>query len=581
MIAQALVAPRIRGMWVWRLALLIVSAVIETARPGARASRPAFRDRDGGGLRVLVAAVAFFLLVVAAVAAIAVGVPARAGETPPDPAPIKDWWGRSIVPDFEGDPAGAQPVAGDPVPQHPHMAPNTGANTMHGDAYQSGSHPAAGPLGYDLVVRSHARGAIAGQCSATTFDSEGRIWSVCATFQNFKLVVFDAANLGRITEMTLAQRPSTIEFFFTFDIQAIMTDTSGGAYFYLDDQNRAVLADADQVIQRIRLDTAGAEPELVVDDAWDVADLMPRDCWSLQPLNLFPGGICDAITTVMPDWDGNLWWVTRFGRVGVTDPGTGATEVIELAGEEIQNAFAVAEDGVYIVSDHAMYGFTVGAAGEPTIVWREEYDRGTGGGVINQGSGTTPSLLGDEYVAITDNADGRVNALVLRRRQDVSAHGGDRLVCSEPLFEKGRSLTDNSLIAYGNSIIAENNFGHENFLSLLFGQAPAARGVQRIDVAADGSGCETVWTSDEASPSTVPKLSVGAGLVYVYTKQAQPLFIDAWYMTAIDFHTGETKWRKLTGTGWNWDNNWSPISIGPDGALYAGVFNGLIQLRDG
>ncbi|MFJ3996324.1 hypothetical protein [Streptomyces parvus] len=36
----------------------------------------------------------------------------------------------------------------------------------------------------------------------------------------------------------------------------------------------------------------------------------------------------------------------------------------------------------------------------------------------------------------------------------------------------------------------------------------------------------------------------------------------------------------LTGTGPAHDNNWAPITIDPDGTAYAGVFNGIVAVRD-
>lgn len=85
--------------------------------------------------------------------------------------------------------------------------------------------------------------------------------------------------------------------------------------------------------------------------------------------------------------------MTRLGRVGTVDPATGALRVIRLDGEEIQNSFSVAEDGVSIVTDHALYSFRADADGAPRVQWREAYDRGTGTkpGSVNQGSGTTPT----------------------------------------------------------------------------------------------------------------------------------------------------------------------------------------------
>ncbi len=117
------------------------------------------------------------------------------------------------------------------------------------------------------------------------------------------------------------------------------------------------------------------------------------------------------------------------------------------------------------------------------------------------------------------------------------------------------------------------------------GQAPplgrsVVGGATRIDVRPDGSGCDTVWESAVRSPSTVPKLSTANGLLYFYEKEPNALGVDAWYLTAVDFRTGERRWRTLTGTGPAYDNNWAPITIGPDGTAYAGVFNGIVAVRD-
>lgn len=49
----------------------------------------------------------------------------------------------------------------------------------------------------------------------------------------------------------------------------------------------------------------------------------------------------------------------------------------------------------------------------------------------------------------------------------------------------------------------------------------------------------------------------------------------------MDFRTGERRWRQLTGTGPLYDNNWAPITLGPDGTAYVGVFNGIVAVRDG
>jgi hypothetical protein len=510
-------------------------------------------------------------LVVAGAGAIGPAV-ASADEIPKAP-------GHRLVPQYEGAPATPRPVEGRAPAQNPHLAAN-GRSGMHADSWGSGTYPWSGPRGVRPRVTSEQMAALGGECATVTFDRAGRIVTVCGTFTGFLVKLLDPQSLRTLAEYKLPQRPSTVEAITRLDFSKIFKDTSGGAYSYLDDQDRLVLADSRQHIVRLAHEQAadGTWSFRVTDD-WDLTGQVPHDCVSWT--NLYPSGECDPVTSVMPDWDGRIWWVTRQGRVGTVDPGSGTIRSIRLAGEEIQNSFSVAEDGVSIVSDHALYSFRAAADGTPEAVWRQTYDRGTGTkpGSVNQGSGTTPDLFGEHenYTAITDNADDRMNVLVYRR--DAGVPDAERLVCKVPVFGAGASTTDNSLISYGDSLVVENNYGYENVTSLTLGRSVVG-GVTRIDVRPDGSGCDTVWESQERSPSTVPKLSTADGLLYLYTKEPNKLGIDAWYLTAVDFHSGATRFKQLVGTGMSYDNNWAPVTLGPDGTAYVGAFNGLTAVHD-
>ena len=87
----------------------------------------------------------------------------------------------------------------------------------------------------------------------------------------------------------------------------------------------------------------------------------------------------DSVAWVLPDWNGTYYWyATTGGMVGTVDRHSGAVRSRQLEGEKIENAFAVAEDGVFILSDRALYRFNVDDEGDILADWRTEYDRGPG-----------------------------------------------------------------------------------------------------------------------------------------------------------------------------------------------------------
>jgi hypothetical protein len=285
----------------------------------------------------------------------------------------------------------------------------------------------------------------------------------------------------------------------------------------------------------------------------------------------------DANISALPDWNGLVWFASKKGVVGTLNLRSGRIRARDLR-EPIGNSFAVdATGGVYIVTDKALYRFDSGRRGAPRASWRRRY-RNIGTvkpGQTQAGSGTTPTVIGRRWVAITDNAD-PMNVLVLNRRRGVKR----RLVCRIPVLRKGSGNTDQSLIGIGRSLIVENNYGYSGPAATLEG-ATTTPGLERVDIRRGGRGCRRVWRSQEIAPSVVPKLSLRAGLVYTYTKPPREDDTDAWYFTAIDFRSGRTVYKQLAGTGLGFNNNYAPVTIGPDRTAYVGVLGGLVALRDG
>jgi len=419
-------------------------------------------------------------------------------------------------------------------PQHPFMAV-TDTSAMHAGSWESDTHPAKAVSSKNVEIKTRrAGGKAARQCATFTFIKAGHPLILCGGFTSFRLQLLDKDTLELLAMYDLPMRPSTFEAMVKRDTDIIFTDTSGGAYMYLDNEDRAVLADAKQRIRRIKVEQVeNGEWQFRETDSWDMADHVPNDCFHWN--NFRPKGECDGITTVMPDYSGLLWWVTRKGRVGSLDPKTGKVVVTNLGGEEIQNSFALDVEGAYIVSDHAMYHMTL-VEGMPTQQWRVPYDRGSGRkvGSINQGSGTSPSLFGKDYLTFTDNAD---------------------------------------------AIILENNSGYTNSM-IQKDYTVIEGGVVRVDVREDESGCDKIWTSDLKVPSVVPKLSLGNGIAYFYSFDLLENGDRLWSLVGLDFESGLEVLRIPTGTGEAFNNNWASIAIAPNGDTWVGTREGVLKIRE-
>jgi len=477
------------------------------------------------------------------------------------------------VPVFIGTPAVPNPITDVlPVPQSPFMAPN-GRNSLHLDGYQSDTYPYSGPLGNQPVVTSSF---LAAECGTVTFDSKGRVNTVCIGLLGPELYLLDPDTLGILARFSLPSSGTTTTF-------------GSGGYYFLDQLDRSVIPTRTRDIWIIKtVEDASGKPSFMRDHtcALDLPLRIPQD---------------ESIQSVLPDASGLLWFTTGGGAnkteepaiVGTVRPNPTHKNRCDVslyplpAGEGIQKSFAVDPDpargGVFIVSDHQMYRFDADPRGNPTLTWNEPYDRGTSikPGQIVQGSGTTPTLMGTDYVTIDDNADSQIDVVVYRRAPQVNR---SRLVCKQPVFEPGSSASFNSLIATDHSISIENNYGNLNLASTLFGNTTAP-GITRIDLDDDGNGCHVVWSNTvERVPNVVSQLSLATGLEYTYTKDPSPSdapYTDAWYFTAIDFATGNTVFKVLAGTGIFFNSNYSGLYLGPDGKTgYVGVLGGIVRIHD-
>ena len=492
------------------------------------------------GVRIVVAGVVGAALVGG-------GAPASASVLPPVPSVPIPQNPNPGVPSFIGAPAVADPLPPQSVPGNPFMAPN-GRSNIHDDTWMTDTYAQSGPLGNGTAVSSTYQNQ---ECASVTFDAAGRLVTVCVGVTGPTLEMLDPVSLDLLAAMPLPPRQATAIG------PGIFTDFGSGGYFYLDNQDRAVVPTTTRHVLVVAESDAPLGFTTVRD--YDLSSVVGSD---------------DELESALPSFDGQIWFVSTGGVVGEIDPSSGAVRTMHLPSPElIGNSFAADETGgVYIVSNYALYRFVDG----PTVAWRSTYDRGTRlkPGQANFGSGTTPTITAAGLVAITDNADPQMHVVAYRR--DTGAE-----VCEQAVFDPGTSDTENSLIAAGDSLLVENNYGYSG-PSSTEANGVTSPGIARVDVDAASGTCSLVWTAPERAPSVVAKVSLGSGLLYTYTKDpASSTFADPWYLTAISVRTGTTVFKVLGGTGLGYNNNYAPVSIGPDGTAYVGVLGGLVRFHDG
>jgi hypothetical protein len=289
---------------------------------------------------------------------------------------------------------------------------------------------------------------------------------------------------------------------------------------------------------------------------------------------------------------------------------TKAMEIFDIVHDEpfeqIQNSFSVGPDGIYIVTNVGLYKLWFNEKTRhieldpdwaPTYAKDQlfyENDRKIKPGHLNNGSGTTPTLIDDRFVAIVDNAPEPVNLNVFRQKDGT-------LVSKLPLFEPEPGAVENSVVAYKNHLIVGNTYGYVD----PFIENPTAGGIARFDY--DEAKDEYVARKDWPAvghfdgKTATPKLSTANGLFYVYHRDMKEEGHHDWQLTALDFHTG---WRVFSIKGYfdgdDFDDNvsgivkkktlgkkdygkkvfnniWGTFSFGPRNSIFIGTYRGYVR----
>ena len=382
-----------------------------------------------------------------------------------------------------------------PAPRrNPYLGP-AGTATMHGDSESSDSTRLEGPGSGRVDVRSVDLGAV---CASVLIGRDGFPVALCTRIADLRPVVH---LLDPTTGSSLASLEVTAGSLF------------GGVYGYLDEADRMVLVDGASDLLRIAHRRSASGWTLEVDQRVPLAGSIPSG---------------DLVTSVSPDYRGDVWFATGGGTVGAVDTATGSVRTVALpAGERVSNSISTAPSGMAVATDHALYLVAAGRGGRPAVRWRRAYDRGPARkpGQLSRGTGSTPTFFGPtdgaDYVAVVDNADPRVHLVVVRATGDRAG----QVVCRPEVLRRGGPGSENSPIGAGRTVVVASTYGYpyprvpEDAGPSRPATAPFVGGMTRVDVRPDGSGCDVVWDSAVRS-AAVPRLSTADGTITTMTRRS-------------------------------------------------------------
>ena len=220
-------------------------------------------------------------------------------------------------------------------------------------------------------------------------------------------------------------------------------------------------------------------------------------------------------------------------------------------------------------------------------------------GHLNAGSGTSPTLMDDRFIAIVDNDTSQVNMCIFSQETG-------KLINKFPLFQPDSSACENSIVAYKNTFMVANTYGYVD--PFVINDTPG--GLMRFDYDVNEQTflAQSNWPPYREpfdAKSATPKLSTANGLLYVYNKDipADPSANEDWQLTAIDFVTGTRVFsikpyfeeggfndnvkglkQKMSLGKEHYDrkvfnNLWGTFAFGPNNSLYIGAYRGFVRFR--
>jgi hypothetical protein len=339
-----------------------------------------------------------------------------------------------------------------------------------------------------------------------------------------------------------------------------------------------------------------------------------------------------AFVAALPVWSDTVpsvdnstaayWWVTNRGYVGVADGASPGERYVDLnnqyhnpgtsGDESVNNSIAVGAKGAFVVTNRALYRF-VYREGRVHLVWRHPYEApelGVQSRRLNtKGTGTTPTVLGDQYVAFTDGA-ARMRLVVVEQGPATAQlapnyRGQTPAFVNYPVLGavagQGTEQTacENSLVGFLRRdpagatwrILVGNTWGYVTPFDDIEARDADTQGFEYVELGAEASGLKLtrVWASRINVGTAVPKLSLSDRVVYVYSFDRSATSMT-WSLVGLDVEGGGAECYRRTvfddhrdpGKPYkvsNHDNAWGTMVLTGGGAAIA-AWRGMRWIQD-
>lgn len=380
----------------------------------------------------------------------------------------------------------------------------------------------------------------------------------------------------------------TLEVLAQVDLDAV--DILSGLYSFVDNED-CVWTSTDAILHRLCPEPDGFREDMTIDLIALAPDSFEPDeaIVGMNPLFLSPGLIDIAFATSgtrnvhKNDLFIRETVAAKAGVLRITADRQPLVFVHAFSGEATSNSIAIAPSGIYVLTNRSANRLVLDGSDDLTVVWSTPYESGKpieafpcddsltttqcmalaliGSARLTDGSGTTPTLLGEDlqFLAFADGSR-PMRVLVL------NTSDGSALEIDEPVpFPDDGAQTENTFSALNRRFAIENN-------------NPDGAGVAAYDIACeDGSErVQLAWVNLEVvAPNNVPLISGGSNAVLVWERQEE----SDWFGTALDLSTGDVRWRQPVGTGSQWDSVFAPLSVDNQGRLLIWGLGGLVRLR--